>query len=196
MSEELIMKEPASMLIDQAGNTFITFRMGLVVESVDLAIQLIDDNGQVIDSIPYNIAEEFPDDNERDIVVMLPSAERVLRVSLVATPMGREVVCFVSFAPAGEAVEVPTAEPSIGEDLTQDDSAISVFENSTNDEVQGVSDEARGPMLTFLAVAGGALVVIGAIAAIVYFRKKSAAEKAPMPTAPTSPENLKQDDTA
>jgi len=170
MSENLIMRTPATLLVDSEGSTFITFRIGLVEESQDLIVELLDSQGQAAETLPYSIVEEHPDDNARDIRVMVPDEDPVLRISLISIPMGREVVCFASFAPEGEAVEIPIAE--ISDEL--DDDAIAIFENSANDEVVGVADEDRGQLLTFLAFAGGFLLVIAAVAVIVTVVKKKA----------------------
>ncbi|MCL2024852.1 MAG: hypothetical protein FWG78_03645 [Coriobacteriia bacterium] len=166
MTENLIMKTPATLLIDNEGSVFITFRVGLVAESRDFAIELLDAQGRAVEAIPYRIVAEQPDDNTQDLQIKVPSKDAVLRVSLISIPMGREVVGFVHFAPEGEAVAVPLAEEEV------DDEAISIFENANNDEVAGVSDEARGPLLIFLGVAGGLLLVIGVVVGITYFLKR------------------------
>ncbi|MCL2680780.1 MAG: hypothetical protein FWF11_04875 [Coriobacteriia bacterium] len=173
MSENLVMKTPATLLVDSEGSIFITFRVGLVAESIDLAIQLLDSQGQVVETLPYSIVEDHPDDNTRDIRIKVPHKDPVLRISLISIPMGREVVCFATFAPEGEAVAIPLAE--ITED---DDSAISIFENSANDEITGIADEDRGQILSFLAIAAALLVVIGGAAGVIAVRKKKAAASA------------------
>ena len=171
MVEELIKKTPALMLKDAEGSVFITFRVGLVAESKDFAIELLDAQGKAKGAVPYSIVAEQPDQNTQDLRIKVPSIDSILRVSLISIPMGREVVGFVTFAPEGEAVTIPTAE---GEEV--DDSAISIYENAGNDEISGVSDEARGPLLIFLAIAGGLLLVGGGVAGIIYVRKKKANE--------------------
>jgi len=168
MSENLILRTPATLLTDSEGSIFITFRIGLVEESQDLIIQLLDDQGSPTRSIPYSIVEDFPNDNTRDIRIMVPDADPILRISLVSIPMGREVVCFATFAPEGEAVEVPIAEP-VGE---VDDTAIVIQE--VDDEIQGIAEEDRGQVIAFLAIAGGILAVLAVIAVVVAARKKKA----------------------
>jgi hypothetical protein len=170
----LIKKTPATLLIDDEGSLFITFRMGLVNETQDLAIELLDAQGKVQKALPYSIVEELSGGKERDIRVQIPEQTSVLRVSLVATPMGREVVGFVSFAPEGEDVVVPLPEPI--DDGPSDDSAISIYENAGNDEITGVNDEDRGKVLLFLSIAGGILLVVGGVAGVVYLRKKKSGE--------------------
>ena len=167
MSENLILRTPATLLTDSEGSIFITFRIGLVEESQDLIIQLLDDQGNPSRSIPYSIVEDFPDDNTRDIRIMVPDADPTLRISLVSIPMGREVVCFATFAPEGEVVAVPIAD-----EVELDDTAIVIQE--ADDEIRGVAEEDRGQVLTFLAIAGGTLVAIALIAVFVATRKKKA----------------------
>ena len=170
MTENLVKKTPATLLVDAQGSTFITFRLGLVQESKDLAIELLDAQGKAKEAVPYSIVAEQPDENTQDIRIKVPGIDSVLRVSLISIPMGREVVGFVSFAPEGALVDLPTIEDDV------DDSAISIYENAGNDEVTGVSDEARGQLLMFLGVAGGILFLIGGAAGVVYLRKKKSGE--------------------
>ena len=173
MSENLIMDTPATLLIDSEGSVFFTFRIGLVEESADLAIELLGADGQATQTLPYSIVEDLPEDNMRDIRIMIPDGDRdpTLRISLVSIPMGREVICFATFAPAGEAVEVPVAE-GLG---NADDDAIVIAE--APDEIVGIDDEDRGQVLLFLGIAGGILLVMGAIAGVMMFlRKKNADE--------------------
>jgi hypothetical protein len=172
MTEELILKTPASLLIDAEGSVFITFRVGLVKESQDFRLELLDTQGKATKAIPYNIVAEQPDENTQDIQIKVPDQNAVLRVSLVSIPMGREVVGFVAFAPEGEAIAVPLAEQDV------DDSAISIYENTNSDEVTGIADEDRGQLLTFLGVAAGILLVIGVAAGVAYLRKKKMTESA------------------
>ena len=175
MVEDLIKKTPATLLIDDAGSVFITFRMGLVDESQDVAVELLDAQGKVKESLPYSIVADNTEDNTRDIRVKVPDEKAVLRVSLLAIPMGREVVGFVSFATEGGEGLVALPEPI--DDGAADDSALSIYENANNDEITGVDDADRGKVLLFLGIAGGLLVVIGGVAAVVYFRKKKSAEQ-------------------
>ena len=168
MSENLVMQSPATKLIDAEGSIFITFRIGLVAESQDLAVELLDEAGQVERSLPFSIVEDFPDDNMRDIRIMVPTENPTLRISLLSIPMGREVICFTTFAPEGEAVAIPIAE-DLGE---VDDSAITIVEADPQEEALGIAEEDRGQVLTFLAIAGGLLLVIVAVAVIVAMRKK------------------------
>jgi len=172
MVENLIKKTPTMMLVDAEGSVFITFRVGLVAESLDFAIELLDGQGKVKAPVPYSIVAEQPDENTQDIRVKVPDENAVLRISLVSIPMGREVVGFTAFAPEGTAVAVPIAEDT-GE---IDDEAISIYENKNNDELVAISDEDRGQVLTFLGVAGGILLVIAAVAGVVYLRKKKTGE--------------------
>jgi|GEM_PF-915280 len=172
MAENLIMRTPAILLVDSEGSIFITFRVGLVAESQDLRIQLLDAQGQAETTLPYSIVENHVDDNTQDIRIMVPDRSPTLRVSLVSIPMGREVVCFATFAPEGEAVEVPIAEIS-GE---VDDDAIVIQE--AGDEIVGVADEEREQIVSFLAIAGGILVGIAIVAVIVAARKRKEMEKA------------------
>jgi len=168
MVENLIMKTPTTLLVDAEGSTFITFRAGLVAETQDFALELLNPDGSVKEALPYNIIAEQPENNTRDIQVQVPGIDAVLRVSLVSIPMGREVVGFISFAPEGEVVEIPTAETE-----EVDDSALTIQENSQNEGATGVADEDRGPLLTFLGVAGGLLFVVGAVAVVIHLRKKN-----------------------
>ena len=172
MATNLIMATPATLLVDSEGSIFITFRVGLVAESQDLRIQLLDSQGQAEQTLPYSIVENHPDDNTQDIRIMVPDRNPTLRISLVSIPMGREVVCFTTFAPEGEAVEVPIAEIT-GE---VDDDAIVIQE--AGDEVVGVADEDREQIIVFLAVAGGILAGIAILAVFVAMRKKKEMEKA------------------
>jgi len=167
MVENLILKTPTTLLVDAEGSTFITFRAGLVTESQDFALELLNADGTVKEALPYNIVAEQPTENTRDIQVQVPGIDAVLRVSLVSIPMGREVVGFISFAPEGEVVEIPTAETQ-----EVDDSAITIQENAQNDQITGVAEQDRGPLLTFLGIAGGLLAVIGAGAVIMHLRKQ------------------------
>jgi len=173
MTEELIKKTPATLLVDVEGKTFITIRVGLVAETVagTFALELLDADGKASGAVPFNIIAEQKDDNTHDIQFVVPSVDSVLRVSLVSIPMGREVVGFIQFAPEGELVTIPTAEEG-----DVDDSAISIYENANNDEIIGVSEEDRGPLLMFLAIAAGSLVVIGGIAFVMSARKKKSSE--------------------
>ena len=173
MSEDLVKKHPAEMLIDLEGTIFFTFRMGLVEESANLAIELLGEDGQAIESLPFSIVEEFPENNERDIRISTPTTDPILRISLVATPMGREVICFATFAEYGEAVQIPIAE--IGE-TADDDAAITIVEAAPYDEVLGVSDEIRDNVLVFLAVAGGILLVLVGVGVLSFLKKKKEAE--------------------
>ena len=174
MSEDLIKKHPAEMLIDLEGTIFFTFRMGLVEESANLAIELLGEDGQAIESLPFSIVEEFPENNERDIRISTPTKDPILRISLVATPMGREVICFATFAEYGEAVEIPIAEI---DEAIDDDAAITIVEAVPYDEVLGVSDEARDNVLMFLAVVGGILLlVLVGVGAFSFLKKKKEAE--------------------
>lgn len=168
MVENLIMKTPTTLLIDAEGTTFITFRVGLVAESQDFMIELLDANGTVEKAVPFNIVAEQPDENTQDLQISVPSVDSILRVSLVSIPMGREVVGFIQFAPEGEVVEIPTVE--VEEEI--DDEAISIHENSNNDEVTGVAEEDRGQLLTFLGIAGGVILFIAAAAGVSILRKK------------------------
>ena len=176
MTENLIKKTPTTLLIDDKGSTFITFRVGLVAESKDFAIELLDDTGKVKEPVPYSIVAEQKDADTEDLRIKVPSKDAVLRVSLVSIPMGREVVGFVKFAAEGEKVTAPTATGSSQE--ATDDSAISIYKNSENDKVTGVSKQNRGKLLVFLASAAGIIIVIGAGAAVVYLRKKKSRESA------------------
>ena len=173
MSEDLVKKHPAEMLIDLEGTVFFTFRMGLVEETANLAIELLGDDGQAIESLPFSIVEEFPEDNERDIRISTPTEDPILRISLVATPMGREVICFATFAEYGEVVEIPVVDTS---ETIDDDAAITIVEASPDDEIVGVSDEARDNVLMFLAVAAGILLVLAGIGAYSFLKKKKEAE--------------------
>jgi len=168
MVENLILKTPATLLVDAEGTIFITFRVGLVEESKDFRIELLDENGAVKKAVPYNIIAEQPEKNTQDLQISVPSADSILRVSLISIPMGREVVGFLWFALEGEAVEIPVAET----ENEVDDTAISIYENTGNDEVTGVADEDRGRLLTFLGIAGGVLLFIAGIAVVVALRKK------------------------
>jgi len=168
MVENLILKTPATLLVDAQGTIFITFRVGLVEESKDFRIELLDENGAVIKAVPYNIVAEQPDKNTQDLQISVPSADSILRISLVSIPMGREVVGFLWFAPEGEAVEIPVAETENG----VNDEALSIYENTSNDTVTGVADEDRGSLLTFLGIAGGILLLIAVIAVVAARRKK------------------------
>ena len=168
MVENLILKTPATLLIDAEGTTFITFRVGLVQESKDFRIELLDANGAVTKAVAYNIVAEQPDKNTQDLQISVPSADSILRISLVSIPMGREVVGFLWFAPEGEAVEIPVAETENG----VNDEALSIYENTSNDTVTGVADEDRGSLLTFLGIAGGILLLIAVIAVVAARRKK------------------------
>lgn len=170
MSENLIMRTPATKLVDSEGSIFITFRVGLVAESQDLAVELLDEQGSPARSIPYSIIEDFPEDNTRDIRIMVPDPDPMLRISLISIPMGREVICFTTFAPAGEAVEVPTAE--LPDEV--DDTAIVIQE--AGDDVIGIAEENRGQVITFLAIVGGVLGVIALVAVLVAVRKKKPTE--------------------
>jgi ABC-type antimicrobial peptide transport system permease subunit len=172
MVENLVKKTPATLLTDAEGSLFITFRVGLVLESQDFRIELLDNEGAVKEAVPYSIVAEQPDENTRDLRIKVPSQNSILRISLVSIPMGREVVGFLAFAPEGEAVAVPLAEQEV------DDSAISIYENANNDEVKGVDEQTRGSLLLFLGVAAGTLLVIGSVAGIVYLRKKKSGESA------------------
>jgi len=174
MVEDLIKSTPASLLIDDEGSAFITFRVGLVKESQDLVIELLNPDGKVKESLPYSIVSDNVDDNTRDIRVKVPDQNVFLRVSLMAIPMGREVIGFVSFAAEGEAGIVPLPAPI--DDVVDDGSALSIYENANNDEITGVDDATRGQLLLFLGIAAGLLLVIGGVAAVVYFRKKKSAE--------------------
>ncbi|MCL2818594.1 MAG: hypothetical protein FWD41_02560 [Actinomycetia bacterium] len=171
MTENLVMSTPANLLVDDEGNTFITFRIGLVVETQEdsFIIELLDDAGAVKESLPYSIVSDNQADNTRDLQVQVPSVDAILRVSLVSIPMGREVVGFISFAPEGDAVEIPVAQ-----EQEVDDTPISIYENTANEEVTGVAEEDRGPLLTFLAIAGSLIVLVGGVAAINALRKKNA----------------------
>ena len=174
MSEDLVKKHPAEMLVDLEGTIFFTFRMGLVEESANLAIELLGEDGQAIESLPFSIVEEFPENNERDIRISTPTKDPILRISLVATPMGREVICFATFAEYGEAVEIPTVD---ADETIDDDAAITIVEAAPYDEVLGVSDEARDNVLMFLAVAGGILLlVLVGVGAFSFLKKKKEAE--------------------
>jgi len=166
MSENLVLATPASLLVDAEGSIFITFRVGLVAESQDLIVQLLNADGTVDRTLPYSIVENHPDENTQDIRIMVPDREPTLRISLVSIPMGREVVCFATFAPEGEAVEVPIAE--IGGEV--DDTAIVI--HTAGDEHAGIAEEDRDTALNFLAFAGGFLVLAGAGAAVAFLRKK------------------------
>ena len=156
------------MLIDAEDNIFVTFRIGLVEESRDLIIELLAADGSVDRTIPYSIVENHPGQNTRDIRINVPDEHPVLRISLVSIPMGREVVCFASFALEGEAVETPIAE--ISADL--DDSALVIQE--ADDDPVGIAEEDRGQVLTFLAIAAGVLVVVAVAAVIVSKTRKGA----------------------
>ena len=173
MSEDLIKKTPAEMLVDLEGTIFFTFRMGLVEESANLAIELLDDDGQAIKSLPFSIVEEFPENNERDIRISTPTEDPILRISLVATPMGREVVCFATFAEYGETVEIPVAEI---DETIDDGAAITIVEASPEDEALGVSDEVRDNVLMFLAVAAGILLVLAGVGIYSFLKKKKEVE--------------------
>jgi len=166
MVENLVLKTPASLLVDDKGSTFITFRVGLVDQSKDFAVELLDSKGKVKEPVPYSIVAKQSDKNTEDLRIKVPSKDAVLRVSLVSIPMGREVVGFVTFAAEGEDVTAPKVEEKV------DDSAISVYKNSDNDKVTGVSGADRGKLLLFLGIAAGILLVIGGVAAIVYLRNK------------------------
>jgi len=168
MVENLILKTPAMLLVDAEGTIFITFRVGLVEESKDFMIELLDESGAVKKAVPYNIVAEQPEKNTQDLQISVPSADSVLRISLVSVPMGREVVGFLWFVPEGESVEIPVAE----NENVVDDEAISIYENTSNDGVTGVAEENRGQLLTFLGIAGGILLFIAGVAAVVAFRKK------------------------
>ena len=168
MVENLILKTPATLLVDAEGTIFITFRVGLVEESKDFMIELLDEKGAVKKTLPYNIVAEQSEKNTQDLQISVPSADSVLRISLISIPMGREVVGFLWFAPEGEAVEVPVAET--GNEVNDD--ALSIYENASNDGVTGVADENRGQLLTFLGVAGGILLFIAGVAVVVALRKK------------------------
>jgi hypothetical protein len=172
MVENLIKKTPTTMLVDAEGSVFITFRVGLVAESLDFAIELLDGQGKVKEPVPYSIVAEQPDENTQDIRIKVPDENVVLRISLVSIPMSREVVGFASFAPEGTAVAVPIAEG----DFEVDDEALSIYENKNNDEPVGINDEDRGQVLMFLGVAGGLLLAIGVVAGVVYLRKKKSSE--------------------
>jgi len=167
MVENLIMKTPTTLLVDAEGSTFITFRVGLVAESQDFAIELLNADGSVKEAVPYNIIAEQPENNTQDLQIQVPGIDSVLRISLVSKPMGREVVGFVSFAPEGEAVEIPAAA-----NQEVDDEAISIYENTQNEEVTGVADDDRGPLMTFLGIAGGLLLIGGAAAVVMHLRKQ------------------------
>ncbi|MCL2529468.1 MAG: hypothetical protein FWE41_03955 [Coriobacteriia bacterium] len=173
MVENLILKTPATLLIDAEGTVFITFRVGLVEESKDFRIELLDENGAVKKAVPYNIVAEQPDKNTQDLQISVPSVDSILRVSLVSIPMGREVVGFLQFAPEGEAVEIPVAEI----DNEVNDEALSIYANTGNDGVTGVADEDRGPLLTFLGIAGAILFFIVGIAIIATLRKKQKSQQ-------------------
>ena len=166
MAENLVLKTPATLLVDAEGNIFITFRVGLVEESQDLIIQLLGPDGSPDRTLPYTIVENHPGQNTQDIRINVPTVDPVLRISLVSIPMGREVVCFASFAPEGEVAEVPTADIA-GE---VDDTAIVIQEAS--DDPVGIADEDRAGVLTFLAIAAGVLVAVVAIAFIVTKARK------------------------
>ena len=166
MTENLVKKTPTTLLVDNEGSTFITFRVGLVKESKDFAIELLDGKGKVKEAVPYSIVATQPDADTQDLRIKVPSQDAVLRVSLISIPMGREVVGFVKFAPEGETVTVPTTKEET------DNAAISIYQNSNNDKITGVSQQNRGKLLTFLGIAAGILLLIGAAAAIVYVRKK------------------------
>lgn len=168
MVESLILKTPSTLLTDDAGGLFITFRVGLVQESKDLAIELLDASGKVKEALPYSVVAEQNDENTRDIRVKVPASDSVLRISLVSIPMGREVVGFASFAPEGEVV----AAPVTGDPEKVDDSALSVYENTKNDEVKGVSAQARTKILVFLGITVGLLLVVGGVVGVVYLRKR------------------------
>jgi len=174
MSENLIMQTPATLLVDSEGSIFITFRVGLVEESQDLVIQLLNADGQAVETLPYSIVENHEHDNTRDIRIMVPDKNPILRVSLVSIPMGREVVCFVNFAPEGEivAVPIPAAESEL------DDDAIAIFEHSADDEIAGIAEEDRGQVLMFLAIAAGILAVMGIAGAVMFLRKKKTTDAA------------------
>jgi hypothetical protein len=171
MVENLIMKTPATMLVDAEGSVFITFRVGLVSESQDFALELLDNDGASKEAVPFNIVAEDPDNNTQDLQTKAPGIDAVLRVSLVSKPMGREVVGFISFAAEGEAVEIPVAA-----DQEVDDEAISIYENTANEEVAGVSEQDRGPLLAFLGIAGGLLLAAGIAVALSTLRKKRSPE--------------------
>ena len=170
MTEELVLRTPAVLLVDAEGSTFITFRVGLVAESLDFALELLDDQGKAAGAVPYSIVAEHPEDNTQDIRIKVPSVDSMLRVSLVSIPMGREVVGFVQFAPEGEVVDIPVAEVEV------DDEAISIYENAGNDEIVGVNEEDRGQLLMFLGVAGGILLALGAVAGLMALRKKKSGD--------------------
>jgi len=166
MTENLVKKTPATLLVDDKGSTFITFRVGLVKESKDFAVELLDAQGKVKEAVPYSIVADQPDADTQDLRIKVPNKDVVLRVSLISIPMGREVVGFVSFAAEGETVTVPTAKEKV------DDSAISIYKNANNDKVTGVTGAARGKLLTFLGITGGILVLVAGAAFIMYLRKK------------------------
>lgn len=172
MAENLILRTPAEMLIDAEDNIFITFRVGLVEESQDLIIQLLDADGNPDRTLPYSIVENLPDLNARDIRINVPDEHPVLRISLVSIPMGREVVCFASFALEGAEVDTPIAEIT----SEVDDTAIVIQE--AGDEPIGIADEDRVTLLHFLGLAGGIVVglaLVAVVAAVV--KKKKAAGK-------------------
>jgi hypothetical protein len=167
MTEDLMKASPATLITDDEGSLFVTMRVGLVQESQGFSLELLGADGSVTEAVPYNIVAEQKDANTQDIQFKIPRLDSVLRVSLVSIPMGREVVGFVQFAPEGELIEIPTAEVEV------DDETISIYENAGNDEVTGIDEEARGPLLMFLGAAVGAIALIGGFAAFSHFRKKN-----------------------
>jgi len=170
MTEDMV-KAPATLLIDDAGNVFFTFRVGLVDQFDDLRVEILDAAGKVKEPVAYSIVSEDKAAHERELRVQVPGEDFVLRASLYALPMDREVVFFLTCTKEGEARPIAIVP---ADDSPENPDGITAYDFGSQEQTAtAISDAARQKLLLFLGIAGGAIVVIAGVGFVIYRRKKN-----------------------